>query len=453
MITGKSIDVLYFHEMREHALAIFNAGVSAVQPSRLLSKSIQLHDNTVWLQGKPFPLNEWDNIFIVGAGKASAAMAVEAEKILGEHISKGIIVTKYGHRLDLQKIKCVEAGHPLPDAKSVLAGKEVMQLVQRAGEKDIIISLISGGASALLADHPPGTSLKDVQELINFLLNSGATINEINIVRKHLSLIKGGQLARAAYPAMIVSFILSDVIGDPLDIIASGPTVPDPSSYGDAYKILERYHLLNRISSSVRVWMQKGMKGEIADTPKPGDQIFEKSFNHLIGTNRIALDAAAEKARELGYTSFILTDKLQGEAKEQAALFVQKVFAQDKVSKPMCILMGGETTVTIKGKGKGGRNQEFALAALEELMKKYSDDAPLPLILSAGTDGTDGPTEATGAIVDKETIDQVERLGLDTATYLQSNDSYHFFGKAGGHIITGPTQTNVMDIVVALFGK
>jgi hydroxypyruvate reductase len=197
-------------------------------------------------------------------------------------------------------------------------------------------------------------------------------------------------------------------------------------------------------------WIQKGMKGEIADTPKPGDPIFEKSFNHLIGSNQIALNAAVEKAKELGYTTLILTNKLQGEAKEQASLFVQHVIKQNKLPKPMCILMGGETTVTIKGKGKGGRNQEFALAALEELIKYSVDNSSIPLILSAGTDGTDGPTEATGAIVDKKTIDQAEKLGLDPLTYLQKNDSYHFFKKAGGHIITGPTQTNVMDIVIAL---
>jgi hydroxypyruvate reductase len=301
-----------------------------------------------------------------------------------------------------------------------------------------------------MADHPPGTSLKDVQEVINRLLNSGATINEINIVRKHLSLIKGGQLARAAQPALLVSFILSDVIGDPLDVIASGPTVPDPSSYKDACRILKRYHLINNISPAIKDWIQKGMKGEIADTPKPGDPIFEKSFNHLIGSNQIALNAAVEKAKELGYTTLILTNKLQGEAKEQASLFVQHVIKQNKLPKPMCILMGGETTVTIKGKGKGGRNQEFALAALEELIKYSVDNSSIPLILSAGTDGTDGPTEATGAIVDKKTIDQAEKLGLDPLTYLQKNDSYHFFKKAGGHIITGPTQTNVMDIVIAL---
>jgi hydroxypyruvate reductase len=436
--------------MREHALAIFNAAVSAVQPSRLLQKSIQLHDNTILLQGKAFSLAEWDNIFVIGAGKASAAMAVEIEKIIGEHIKKGIIVTKYGHELALQKIKCMEAGHPLPDDNSVHAGKEIMELVQHAGQKDIIVSLISGGASALLADHPPGTSLKDVQEVINRLLNCGATINEINIVRKHLSLIKGGQLARAAQPALLVSFILSDVIGDPLDVIASGPTVPDPSSYKDACRILKRYHLINNISPAIKDWIQKGMKGEIADTPKPGDPIFEKSFNHLIGSNQIALNAAVEKAKELGYTTLILTNKLQGEAKEQASLFVQHVIKQNKLPKPMCILMGGETTVTIKGKGKGGRNQEFALAALEELIKYSVDNSSIPLILSAGTDGTDGPTEATGAIVDKKTIDQAEKLGLDPLTYLQKNDSYHFFKKAGGHIITGPTQTNVMDIVIAL---
>ena len=436
--------------MREHALAIFNAAVSGVQPSRLLPRNIRLEKDILWLNGQPFSIKEWEHIYVIGAGKASAAMALETENILGNYIEKGIVVTKYNHALPLQKIHCIEAGHPLPDDNSISAGKAIMKIVQQAGEKDIIISLISGGASALLADHPPGISINHLQELFELLLRSGATIDEMNIVRKHLSEIKGGQLARAAYPATMVSLILSDVIGDPLDVIASGPTAPDPASFNDAYEVLEKYKLREKVHPVIMEWIQKGLDGSIPDTPKTGDKIFKRTFNHLIANNRIALKAAAEKARALGYAPFILTGKLKGEAREQAREFIEYLSKQ-YCTKPACILMGGETTVTIKGRGKGGRNQEFALAALVELTKNYSvNERPIPLILSAGTDGSDGPTDATGAMVDAETIDAVKKLSLEVTAYLNDNDSYNFFRQAGGHIITGPTQTNVMDIVIAL---
>ena len=435
---------------REQALAIFNAAVSAVQPSCLLPKNICLEGDKLTLCGQSFLLKDLDHIYIIGAGKASAAMALEVEKILGNHIKAGVIVTKYHHSLPLQKIKCIEAGHPLPDENSVRAGREIIEIVKQAGEKDLIIALISGGASSLLADRPPGTSLGEAQDLFRLLLNSGATINEMNVIRKHLSLIKGGHLAKEAYPATLVSFILSDVIGDPLDVIASGPTVGDPTTFKDAYAILQKYDLIKKLHPAIDLWIQKGIKGEIDDTPKPGDYFFERTFNHIIGSNRIALKGAAAKAEELGFVPFIITDKLNGEANEEAKKMVEYILMY-RGARPACILMGGETTVTIKGDGKGGRNQQFALAALAELMKNTNADAIRnSLILSAGTDGSDGPTEVTGAMVDMETINKTKELGLDVFSFLDINDSYHFFEKAGGHIITGATQTNVMDIVIAL---
>ena len=437
-------------KMRKHALAIFNAAVSAVQPSCLLPNNIYLEGDKLTLRDQSFSLKDLEHIYIIGAGKASAAMALETEKILGDHIDKGLIVTKYHHSLPLQKIKCIEAGHPLPDENSVRAGREIKKLVGQAGEKDLIIALISGGASSLLADHPPGTSLDAVQDLFRLLLYSGAAINEMNIVRKHLSLVKGGQLAKEAYPATLVSFILSDVIGDPLDVIASGPTVGDPTTFKNAYAILQKYDLSKKMHPSIDVWIQKGLRGEIDDTPKPGDYFFERTFNYIIGSNRVALKAAAVKAEELGFVPFIITDKLNGETNEEAKNLVEYILMY-RGARPACILIGGETTVSIKGNGKGGRNQQFALAALAELMKNTNADAILnSLILSAGTDGSDGPTEVTGAMVDMETINKTKELGLDIFSFLDNNDSYHFFAKAGGHIVTGATQTNVMDIVIAL---
>jgi hydroxypyruvate reductase len=435
--------------MRAQALAIFNAAVSAVQPSRLLPENITVKENTLRLKDQLFSLKDIEHIYVIGAGKAAAAMAFETEKILGENITKGTIVTKYGHSLPLKKIKCIEAGHPLPDRNSVKAGEEILEIAKTAGEKDIIISLISGGASALMADHPPEISLLHLQDLFELLLHSGATISEMNAVRKHLSFIKGGQLSKAAYPATLASFILSDVIDDSLEVIASGPTVPDTSSFQDAYFVLGKYGLINKINPSINYWLQKGLNKEIEETPKPGATFFDKTFNHLIGTNRIALETAANRAKQLGFAPFILTDKMNGEANEEAKKLVSYLRTQS-YKRPTCLLMGGETTVTIKGQGKGGRNQQFVLAALYELMQFSEDQSPIPLILSAGTDGSDGPTEATGAMIDEETIRKTQALGLDVFQYLENNDAYSFFTQAGGHIITGATQTNVMDLVVVL---
>jgi hydroxypyruvate reductase len=391
-----------------------------------------------------------DRLFVIGAGKASAAMAREAEVILKDRISDGVIVTKYEHGFPLKTIRCIEAGHPVPDDKSVQAGREIIRLLKTAGEKDVVIALISGGASALMVDCPPGVPLTDLQQVFNKLLQCGATIQEMNIVRKHLSAgIKGGQLMRTAWPATVVSFILSDVVGDPLDSIASGPTVPDPSSFTDAWDILRKYQLIEKLPVSVIRWLQLGLNKQIDETPKPGDAIFDKSFNYLIGANRIALEAAATAARTLNYTPVIITDALKGEARDQANALVQQIKNYNG-PRPACLLLGGETTVTIRGNGKGGRNQEFALAALCALQKTMFAGEPLPVILSAGTDGTDGPTDAAGAVVDDAVMQTVTKQGLDPEVYLAQNDAWHFFHEAGGHIITGPTHTNVMDVVVAL---
>jgi glycerate-2-kinase len=434
--------------MRDDALKIFTAAVRAVQPQHLLPRHLQWQHNQLRIGNQVFNTDAFNKLYIIGAGKASAAMAREAEIILGDRISEGVVVTKYEHGFKLKTIQCIEAGHPVPDEKSVQAGREIIKLVKKAGEKDLVIALISGGASALLVDCPPGVVLSDLQQVFNKLLYCGATIQEMNTVRKHLSAcIKGGQLMRTAFPATLVSLILSDVIGDPLESIASGPTVPDTSTFADVWEILRKYQLREKMPVSVIRWLQLGLTKQIKETPKPDDPIFEKSYNYLIGTNLIALEAAAQTAKELKYEPVILTDTLSGEARLKAEELVQQLQTYNG-PRPACLLMGGETTVTIKSNGKGGRNQEFALAALVELQKTTGTDTPV--IMSAGTDGTDGPTDAAGAVVDAFVMQTAKKMGLDAASFLEQNDSYHFFEKAGGHIITGPTQTNVMDIVVAL---
>ncbi len=435
--------------MREQALEIFNAAIAAVQPARLLPSYISIENGQLRLHNQFFTLSEINNIYIIGAGKASASMAFEVEKILGLLIKKGVVATKHGHALPLNLIECIEAGHPLPDQQSVYAGERILKLATQAGEKDIVIALISGGASALMADHPEGTTLEDVQQLFNQLLHSGANIDEMNAVRKHLSQIKGGGLSRATFPATLVTFILSDVIDDPLHVIASGPTVADPTTFDDAIKILKKYNLYEKIPVVIKEWLLQGNNGIIPETLKPGDSFFEKTTNHLIGTNKIALLAAAGKAAHLGIEPVILPNYLFGEASAAAITFIKEILEKRENEKPFCLLKGGETTVTLRGNGKGGRNQEFALAAFVHLIQNEIDN-DIQIILSAGTDGSDGPTDATGAFIDAEIIRSVKELQLSAADYLLNNDAYHFFKKTGGLIITGPTQTNVMDIVLAI---
>src|SRR5688572_15003035 len=302
--------------MRNDALKIFSAAVRAVQPQYLLRKHMRREENLLRLGEQLFTEQDINKVYIIGAGKASAAMAREAEIILGNRIDAGVIVTKYEHAFPLKTIECIEAGHPVPDENSLLAGREITRLLKNAREKDIVIALISGGASALLIDCPPGVLLPELQIVFNRLLECGATIEEMNTVRKHLSAgIKGGQLLRTAAPATVISFILSDVIGDPLDIIASGPTVADRSTFADAWEIARKYQLLEKLPVSIIRWLQLGLNKQIAETPKPGDPIFTKSHNYLIGTNRIALEAAEAMAKQLHYLPVIVTDELKGEAR------------------------------------------------------------------------------------------------------------------------------------------
>jgi glycerate 2-kinase len=436
--------------MRNDALKIFTAAVRAVQPQYLLPRHMRWQQQQLQLGEQVFAQHDINKLFIIGAGKASAAMAREAEIVLGSRIDAGVIVTKYEHVFPLKTIECIEAGHPVPDENSLLAGREITRLLKQAGEKDVVLALISGGASALMIDCPPGIVLPELQTVFNRLLQCGATIDEMNIVRKHLSAdIKGGQLMRTAWPATVVSFILSDVIGDPLDSIASGPTVADGSTFADAWEIVRKYQLTEKLPVSIIRWLQRGLNNQIAETPKPGDPIFTKGHNYLIGSNRIALEAAATMARELHYSPVIITDSLQGEARDKARELVSQV-RQYEGPRPACLLLGGETTVTINNPGKGGRNQEFALAALLALQEAFPAGEGMPVLLSAGTDGTDGPTDAAGAVVDAGVIQLAAKRGLNAENYLTQNNSWNFFHQASGHVITGPTHTNVMDIVVVL---
>ena len=430
------------------ATAIFLAGVEAVKPEHFIPMHIHLEQNFVIIAGHKVDITSVNRVVVVAAGKAASAMALETEKIIGEHIDAGIVVTKYHHALPLQICTTIEAGHPVPDENSIKGGKAVVDVFKSSVPDDLIIMLISGGASALLADCPPGCTLEDVQLTVQALLHCGAAIDEINTIRKHLSLIKGGQLMQYT-PATVIALLISDVPGDDLSVIASGLTVPDNTGFEDAWHIIQRYQLADRLPAPVANWLRQGMEKKIKDTPRQGDKCFEKVYNKIVATNEVALQAAAKKASSLGYDTHILTPPMSGEASLQAKYFIEQL-KQLSHDKPGCLLWGGETTVTIKGSGKGGRNQEFALAALCYLQEGFRVENMHLTILAGGTDGTDGPTDAIGAVIDSTSLAATARDGIDAQQYLLNNDAYSFFKQTGSLIITGPTQTNVMDIVVGL---
>jgi glycerate 2-kinase len=427
---------------------IFLAGIESVMPDKLMKEVIVCHNGLLKVCGFSLDLSTIQNIYVIGAGKASAIMARGLEAILPGKIREGHIVVKYGYGVPLHRIKITEAGHPIPDENGCKGTQTILSIAQKAQKNDLVICLISGGGSALLADVPEGSTLRDLDELNDLLLKSSATINEINTVRKHLSLIKGGNLARQVFPARLITFVLSDVIGDPLDTIASGPTTPDPTTYKDVIKVIEKYELTEKVPKSLLRHLEKGVNGYIPDTPKHGDPIFEKAYNFIIGNNKKALNAASEMALSKGLNAIIVTSELRGDTLEKGEEIVQKAknIQQDRtVGKPCCLLYGGETTLKISGKGIGGRNQHLALYVACLLRGGRGIT-----FLAAGTDGTDGPTDAAGAIIDNETTDLARKNGISAKEYLENFDSYHFFQKAGGQIITGPTMTNVMDLVVVL---
>jgi len=426
---------------------IFLQGVAAVHPQRLIRKNVQVIPATrvINISGDSYAIPAHAGVWIMGAGKAAAAMAQELENILAGHFPlQGLVVTKYGHALPLQQVELVEAGHPVPDEQSVAASVKLLEMAAKVQPNDLVIFLLSGGASALLADVPVHSSLTEVQQLFEALLKSGADIREMNTVRKHLSGIKGGQLAKNIYPATLCTLVLSDVVGDDLSVIGSGPTVADPSTFADTMEVLRKYHLTEKISTPLLQHIENGVAGRIPETPKPGDPSLLHTHNYLTGTNRIALEAAAEKARELGYHPILLSDRVTGEVHAVADRLVQTALEYNGPL-PACLLAGGETTVQVTGNGLGGRNQQLALAAGIALAHY-----PSLTFLSGGTDGSDGPTNAAGAIVDASTIKNAEKMQLDPNSFLQQNDAWHFFSKAGGLMITGPTQTNVMDLMIML---
>ncbi len=436
-------------KLRASATAIFQAGIQAVDPETCVNRWLRVTGDRIVIGDHDYPQEKIRRLYLVGAGKASAAMARAAEKRLGPRIDDGVVITKYGHGMPLAYCRLFEAGHPIPDEQGLLATQSLLDLVAGAGPGDLILCMISGGGSALSPAPPPGITLAHKQETTRLLLACGATIHEINVIRKHLSRIKGGRLCKSANGARIVSLILSDVIGDDLDIIASGMTAPDESTFDQCMAILARYDLLDRIPGPVRRHLHQGCEKSIPETPKPGNELFTRVRNHIVGSISDALSAAEEKARREGFSPLVLTSTMQGEAREVAKVLCSIAREVRRSGRPLappaCLLSGGETTVTLTGNGLGGRNMELALSAGIQLAGESN-----LLLLSGGTDGTDGPTDAAGAFADGSMVKRATALGISSSDHLANNDAYNFFKPLEDLFITGPTRTNVMDVQIFL---
>ena len=422
--------------LRKQAFSIFQSALRAADPAGAVTRHLERRDTS-----------RYKNIYVIGAGKAGASMAHAAEKALGRRITGGLVNVKYGYVAKLRRIELNECGHPVPDQNGVDGAARIAEIAENAGKDDLVLCLVSGGASALMPLPAEPITLEEKQATTKLLLACGANIHEINAIRKHISRIKGGQLARLASPATVEALLLSDVIGDDLDVIGSGPTAPDASTFAGAVALLERYGIFGRVPAAVKERLERGVAGEIPETPKPSDPVFKRVRNTVVGSCKLALDAAAKRAREMGFRTLVLSSEIQGETREiarmHAAIAREVVHSGQPIKPPCCIVTGGETTVTIKGGGLGGRNQEFVLAAALDIAGLSN-----VVIFSAGTDGSDGPTDAAGAIADGDTLGRKP----EALRYLDENNSYRYFEALGDLVITGPTNTNVMDVRLVMVG-
>jgi hydroxypyruvate reductase len=435
--------------IREDILQVLGSAIESVRGDNAIRRHVHVSDGTLSVNSHDIVLERYKRVFILGAGKASAYMAQGLEGQLDRRITDGLISVKYGHATDLRHLRLIEAGHPTPDDNSVKAAQAALNLAQSANEGDLVVCLLSGGASSLWCLPQEPVTMEDKALTTKALLRSGASIHEMNSVRKHLSAIKGGRLARAVYPARLITLAISDVIGDDMTAIGSGPTVADPTTFQDSWTILEKYDLIPALPRKVMAHIRNGMRGHIEETPKPGESAFRKDIVSVVASNIQALRAAQEAAGDLGYSAKVIDTNISGEARQVGRKLVHKArqtrMQVNEGTRPVILLAGGETTVTVKGNGRGGRNQELALSAAIEL--EGTDNI---VLASVGTDGTDGPTDAAGAIVDGTTAGRGRQLGMDAAAYLAGNNSYEYLNNVGALVRTGPTGTNVMDLQITV---
>jgi glycerate 2-kinase len=431
---------------------LFATGLNAVDAYRLTERCIRKRADTLTIRDNlgcetSYDLSEFERILIAGFGKAAYPMARAIEQKLHERITRGVVITPYGSSTKLRRIDIIEAGHPVPDMNSLRGARLIAGMMDGATESDIVILLVSGGGSALCTLPAPGLSVDEVSRTTDLLLRSGASIDEINTIRKHLSQIKGGQLAKLAHPAEVAALIISDVIGDPPHAIASGPAAPDPSTFSDASRIISKYKIAQIIPPNISAHLEAGCRGEIPETPKPGEPFFEKTRNFIIGNNIMALQAIADRARQKGYRALILSSRISGDTRNVAKAFASVImdFKRNNTTLPLCIISGGEMTAAVKGTGTGGRNQDFCLSMIP-LIKGIEDIQ----LLSAGTDGIDGNTDAAGAIVDGNTYEHAMALGIDIEKALANYDANTLLKATENLLMTGPTGTNVMDVQIIL---
>jgi hydroxypyruvate reductase len=458
--------------IRRQILTVLQAALAAVDPYAAVRNALIIKNDTLLVSDRRYDLRKFRHIWLTGAGKAGAPMAQAVEDVLQARVSGGVVVVKDGHQAPTRQVQIVEASHPTPDARGVAASRRIAALAQQAGADDLVIALLSGGGSALLADPAveltapassttilhKAISLDDLQEMTRLLLACGAAIHEINTLRKHCSALKGGQLARLVYPASLLTFVLSDVVGSPLDVIASGPTVPDPSTWQDAWDVVLKYDLATALPNTIVRRLQAGLAGQAPDTPKAQDAVFAQAQTLIVGDNRIAAQAACAQAKAFGYQPLLLSTFLEGEAKEAARVIVglaKEVQASgNPIAAPACLVLGGETTVTLSAltqpaaanrvetPGKGGRNQELALAAALAL-----ENSKGITLVSLATDGSDGPTDSAGAMADGESVQRGYLQGLNAFEHLRRHDAYPFLAASGDLLRSGPTQTNVNDLI------
>ncbi|MCJ7635804.1 glycerate kinase [Candidatus Bathyarchaeota archaeon] len=435
-------------EARRVALTLVEEAISAVDPRSIIKNRINLKNQILDVANHPFDLSKFERVIVVGAGKASGAMAEALEEKLGEKIDTGLVSVSSGtaNAFHTRRISLQEARHPIPDEAGLKGALRIMQVLQGLSEKTLVIFLLSGGGSALLPLPKEGISIDEKKATTDLLLRCGASIEEVNTVRKHISAVKGGQLAAHAYPATVLGLILSDIVGDPIASIGSAPTVLDPTTYEVAIDILRHYGIWNEVPPSVKTCLERGLEGAIPETPKPGDARFSKVYNIVIGNNRVALNAAEKKAISMGLRTLVLSSFIEGEAHHVGTVFAglarEMQFPATQLSNFDAIIAGGETTVTVAGHGRGGRNQELALGASLRLSGLNGI-----ALVSVGTDGVDGLSDYAGAIVDGSTANRANQKKLNPLTYLTNNDSYGFFSALNDGIMTGPTGTNVNDIM------